>query len=364
MKIYEVVHLLEELAPKALQENYDNAGLIVGNKDETITGALLCLDSTEQVIDEAIQNNCNLVIAHHPIVFSGLKSITGKNYIERTLLKAIKNDIAIYAIHTNLDNVENGVNRMIAERIGLENLRILAPKKNLLKKLVFFCPLKAVEQVRTSIFEGGAGKIGNYDSCSFNVEGIGTFKGNSETNPFVGKKEMLHEEKEVRVETVFPSHMENHILNRLLDNHPYEEVAYDLYPLTNEWNQVGSGMIGELSTPLPAQDFLQKLKTVLNTECIRYTKIVKKNLQKVAICGGSGSFLLNKAIAQKADIFITADYKYHQFFDADDQIIIADVGHYESEQFTPLLIQRYLQEKIPNFAVHLTKLNTNPINYI
>jgi len=364
MKISEVINQLEELAPPSLQETYDNSGLIVGNSNTELSGVLLCLDSTEAIVEEAIQNGHNLIVAHHPIVFSGLKSLTGKNYIERTLLKAIKNDIAIYAIHTNLDNVAEGVNKMIAEKIGLNNVRILSPKSSILKKLVFFCPTNETERVRQTLFTAGAGTIGKYDSCSFNTSGIGTFRANEGTAPFVGEIDELHEEKESRIEMIIPAFKEKAVILALLKSHPYEEVAYDVYPISNEWNQVGSGMIGELENPIPTKEFLSNLKESLNTDCIRHTKLVKENIQKVAICGGSGSFLLNKTIAQKADIFITADFKYHQFFDADEKIIIADVGHYESEQYTPALIQRYLQEKIPNFAVHLTKINTNPINYI
>ncbi|MFT6167656.1 MAG: dinuclear metal center YbgI/SA1388 family protein [Vicingaceae bacterium] len=363
MKISTIINQLEELAPISLQESYDNSGLLVGDRNADIHSALLCLDSVEDVIEEAIARKCGMVIAHHPIVFSGIKSITGKNYIERTLLKAIKNDIAIYAIHTNLDNVKNGVNKKMSEKIGLQNLQILSPKAGKLNKLVFFCPLNASEDLKTALFKAGGGAIGDYDYCSFSVKGEGTFKAGDQSNPHVGKIGEIHREEEHRIELVFPDYLKSSIISALKTNHPYEEVAYDVYSLENKWAEVGSGMLGELKEPMETLAFLDSLKVNLGTDCVRHTKVIKKTVKRIAICGGSGSFLLNAAIAKGADVFITGDYKYHQFFDADEKTVIADVGHFESEQHTPELIQEYLQEKIPNFATYLSKVNTNPINY-
>lgn len=363
MKISTIINQLEEWAPISLQESYDNSGLLVGDPTADINAALLCLDSIEEVIEEAIERKCGMVIAHHPIVFSGIKSLTGKNYIERTLVKAIKNNIAIYAIHTNLDNVKNGVNEKMAEKIGLQNMEILSPKSGKLNKLVFFCPLSASESVKTALFKVGAGNIGDYDYCSFSTEGEGTFRAGQDTNPHVGKIGEMHREKENRVELIFPDNLKSSLINTLKENHPYEEVAYDIYTLENKWAEVGSGMLGELIEPIDTLQFLDGVKNDLGTACVRHSKVLQEKVQRVAICGGSGSFLLNEAIAKKADVFITGDYKYHQFFDADDKIVIADVGHFESEQHTPELIQEYLQEKIPNFATYLSKVNTNPINY-
>ncbi len=363
MNISDVIKELEKLAPLSLQESYDNSGLLVGNEDLKTNGALICLDSIEEVIDEAINKSINLVISHHPILFSGLKSITGKNYVERVIAKAIKNDIAIYAIHTNLDNIKNGVNKKIGELIGLKNLKILDPKKGLLKKLVFFAPTENSEKIKDSIFKAGGGKIGEYDYCSYTSEGIGSFRASMNSNPYAGEKGKIHRENELRVEIVLPNYLEKNIIRELLLAHPYEEVAYDIYSLENSWNEVGSGMIGELEEPIPLLDFLDQIKVKLNTACIRHTKEISKTVKKIAICGGSGSFLLNKAIAEKADVLVTSDFKYHQFFDTNEKIVIADVGHFESEQFTTSLIQDYLQEKIPNFATYLSKVNTNPINY-
>lgn len=362
-KLSGIIQFLESLAPPSYQESYDNSGLLTGSPEMNITGALICLDSTEIVIDEAIQSGCNLVIAHHPIIFSGIKKLNGKNYIERVIIKAIKNDIAIYAIHTNLDNVYNGVNRMICERLGLMNLKILAPKSGILKKLVTYCPEKETDKIKNALFKAGAGNIGNYDECSFGVKGIGTFRGNEHSNPVVGTRGIRHEEHEVRVEVIFEGHKQSEILHALNSNHPYEEVAYDIYSLDNQYNNVGSGMIGELNEPMDQQTFLTHLKSSMKTSCIRYTSLSKQNILKVAVCGGSGSFLLKEAIKARADVFVTSDFKYHQFFDSEGKIMITDIGHYESEQFTKELIYTHLKQNFSTFALRLSEHNTNPINY-
>ena len=363
MKIKEITTYLERIAPLTYQESYDNAGLIVGNPDAEVSGAVICLDSTEAVIDEAIENKCNLVIAHHPIVFSGLKKITGKNYIERTVIKAIQNNIAIYAIHTNLDNVHNGVNAMICEKLGLVNCKVLSPKTGLLKKLFTFCPSEKADEVRNALFTAGAGHIGNYPECSYNTEGFGTFKAVEGADPYVGEIGEQHREPEIKIEVIFPAYQERKIVQALCQAHPYEEVAYDIIALENENNNVGSGMIGEYENSMDPQEFLNLLKERMKTACIRHTHLPDKKVKKIAVCGGSGSFLLNRAIAEQADFFVTADFKYHQFFDTDNKIVIADIGHYESEQFTIALLHKIVSKKFSNFAVRLTKINTNPINY-
>ncbi|MES2395428.1 MAG: Nif3-like dinuclear metal center hexameric protein, partial [Bacteroidota bacterium] len=329
MKLQEITDCLEAYAPLAYQESYDNAGLICGSKDMDITSALICLDSTEAVIDEAIEQGCNLVIAHHPIVFSGLKKFNGKNYVERVIIKAIRNNIAIYAAHTNLDNVHNGVNAKIAEKLGLVNCNVLVPQKNLLKKLVTFCPEANAEEVRIALFNAGAGKIANYDECSFNTTGTGTFRAGEGSDPFVGEIGEQHQEKEVRIETIYPQHIENQLLKTLFNAHPYEEVAYDLIPLSNTHTRIGAGLVGELSEETTEMDFLKRIKTVMKADSLRYTALRNKTVKKIAICGGSGSFLLGDAIKSGADVFVTADFKYQQFFDAENRIIIADIGHYE-----------------------------------
>lgn len=364
MKVKDITSIIEEVAPLAYQESYDNAGLLVGSYDDEVSGVIICLDSTEEIIEEAIAKKCNLIIAHHPIVFSGLKKINGKTYIERTIIKAIKNDIAIYAAHTNIDNAYEGVSFKMANKIGLENCKVLLPKTGMLNKLVTFCPEKDAEKVRKAMFDAGAGSIGNYDECSFNTKGIGTFRAGENSSPTVGSTYVQHQEAEIKIETIVENHQINKVVKALIETHPYEEVAYDIYSLKNKLNIIGSGVVGELPEEEETMSFLKRLKVDLKTDCIRYTNITSPTIKKVALCGGSGSFLLNNAIAKDADIFITGDFKYHQFFDAENKIIIADVGHYESEQFTNELFYDILSKKITNFAIHLSEINTNPINYL
>jgi dinuclear metal center YbgI/SA1388 family protein len=364
MQIKEITQFIESIAPLAYQESYDNAGLIVGNANDKISGILISLDITEEIIDEAISRNLNLVIAHHPIVFSGLKKLNGRNYVERSVIKAIKNNIAIYAAHTNLDSVFGGVNSKICEKLKLQNCRMLIPMQGFLKKLVTFVPTADAERVRTALFDAGAGHIGNYDSCSYNTTGVGSFKGDENSNPYVGEKEKLHFEEETRIETIFPKHIQQKVVKALLDAHPYEEVAYDIYPLDNEFALGGTGMIGELEEPVDEHQFLQTIKEVFHCKVLKHTTLLGKPIKKVAVCGGSGSSFLSKAMAQNADIYISADFKYHQFFDAEQKIIIADIGHYESEQFTKEVFYELLTKKFPKFAVHLSEISTNPVSYL
>jgi len=364
MKLKQITQFIESVAPLAFQESYDNAGLIIGHPEDEISGILITLDITEEILDEAISKNLNLIVAHHPIVFGGIKKLNGKNYIERCVAKAIKNDIAIYAAHTNLDSVFGGVNSKICEKLELQNCRILAPTSGFLKKLVTFVPSSDAERVRKALFEAGAGTIGNYDSCSFNQTGLGSFRGNDQTNPYVGEKNQLHFEEEIRIETIFPKHIQSKIIQALINAHPYEEVAYDIYPLDNEYPLAGIGMIGELAKPVDELDFLRKLKTIFNSQVIKHTSLLGKPISRVAVCGGSGSSYLDKAMAQKADVFISGDFKYHQFFDAEKQIIIADIGHFESEQFTKEVFYELLTKNFPKFAIHLSEISTNPVSYL
>jgi dinuclear metal center YbgI/SA1388 family protein len=362
--IKDVISCIENFAPPALQESYDNSGVQCGDINKPATGALLCLDITHAVIEEAIKKKCNLIIAHHPLIFSPIKRLTGANYVEQLLIKAIKNDVVLYACHTNADNVSTGVNNKIAQKLGLVNTIVLQPKKGLLKKLVTFCPDKNAEAVREALFNAGCGQIGNYADCSFNTTGTGTFKGNENSNPFVGEKNKLHTEAETRIETIFESFKERQVTEALLIAHPYEEVAYDIYTLDNKHPQIGSGIVGELPAETEEKVFLLQLKSVFNAKSIRFTDFLGKKVKKVALCGGSGSFLLKDAISAKADVFITGDFKYHQFFDAENKIVIADIGHYESEQFTPEIFYEVISKKMPTFAAYLSNLNTNPINYL
>jgi dinuclear metal center YbgI/SA1388 family protein len=363
LKIKDLIKVLELWAPPAYQESYDNSRLIVGNPNDEVEKCIVALDCVEDVVDEAIEVGAQIIVAHHPIVFGGLKSFTGKNYIERTVMKAIKNDIAIYAIHTNLDNVHSGVNYKIASRLGLQNVEILDPKNGLLRKLVTFVPVAQSEKVLNALFQAGAGFIGKYSECSFSLTGTGTFKAGEGANPHVGEIDERHHEQEQRVEVIYPVIYEGSILNALIESHPYEEVAYDLYQIQNKNALVGSGMVGELEESMDERAFMDHVKKNLNTDCIRHTKLLGKKVKRVAFCGGSGSFLLGKAQSAKADVFITGDFKYHQFFDAEDKLVILDVGHFESEQFTIDLIAEKLQENFPTFAVLKTEIDTNPISY-
>lgn len=363
MKLVELTKYLEEIAPLPYQESYDNAGLLVGDYNKEINHALISLDCTEEVIEEAIRTNCDVIISHHPIVFKGLKRFNGSNYVEKVVMKAIKHDIALYAIHTNLDNIFEGVNRKIAEKLKLEHLSILLPKEHLLNKLVVFVPRTHADSLKNALFSAGAGAIGNYDECSFSTSGLGSFQAKEGSNPYTGTIGSRHIESEERIEVIYPQHLERKLLVAMYENHPYEEVAYDIYRLQNNYARIGSGMIGALAVPLNEMEFLQHLKESLHLQVIRYTKLRNKNVQRVAICGGAGGFLLSQAIRMGADAFVTADYKYHEFFDAEGKVIIADVGHFESEQFTQELLLEIIQKKFPNFAVRLTGINTNPINY-
>ncbi|WP_020533488.1 Nif3-like dinuclear metal center hexameric protein [Flexithrix dorotheae] len=363
MKIKNITNYLESIAPLAYQESYDNAGLITGESGWEVNGILTTLDCTEVIVEEAIQKNCNLIVAHHPIVFSGLKKINGKNYVEKTIIKAIKNDIAIYAIHTNLDNVNNGVNAMICEKLGLTGLKTLSPKKNILTKLTTFVPKANKEEVLEALSKAGAGNIGNYSNCSFQLEGTGTFQPNEVAKPHIGKANKLESVEEIRLEVILPSYLEGQVLNALKTAHPYEEVAYYLHNLENKYEQIGSGMTGNLPDPLPAKEFLAYLKEKMDLKVIRHTPLVKDSVKKIAVCGGAGSFLLKKAIGARADIFITGDFKYHEFFDAEDKIIIADVGHFESETYTRDLLKRMLEKEFKNISILVSEVNTNPVGY-
>ncbi len=362
-KLKEITNYFEKLAPLSLQESYDNAGLIVGDANAEISSVLISLDVTEEVVDEAINKKAQLIVAHHPIIFSGLKKITGKNYVERTIIKAIKNDIAIYAAHTNIDSVTGGVNSKICDKLQLENCKILQPGSGQLKKLVTFIPLEYSDKVRDAVFAAGAGTIGNYDSCGFTAEGNGSFRGDENSEPFVGEKGKIHNEKEVRFETIFPAYLQTKVIQALLNSHPYEEVAYDIYSLENKFDKIGMGMIGSFTTPKSEKDFLVQLKNTFNTGVIKHTALKNKEVNKVAVCGGSGSFLLKQAIAAGADFFVSGDFKYHEFFDAENKIVIADIGHFESEQFTKELFYELLTKKFPKFALHLSEANTNPVFY-
>ena len=363
MKIKDITHCLEQLAPLSQAEDFDNVGLLIGDENSQVTGVLVTLDTLESVIDEAIEKKCNLIVSFHPILFKGLKKISQTSYVERVVTKAIKNDIAIYSMHTALDNAFNGVSGKMANILGLQNKRILIPKPNSLKKLTTYIPKKDASKVREALFAAGAGNIGNYDCCSFNIEGQGTFKGNNEANPVVGEKGKLHTESEILISLIFQSHLEYQILNALFNAHPYEEVAYEIVSIDNINQNIGMGIIGTLENPLDTGTFLNNLKIKFKAKGIRHSKPLDKQIKTVALLGGSGSFAINAAIKAKADVFVTADLKYHDFFAAENALILVDIGHFESEQFTKNLIVDYLTKKFLNFAIILSKTDTNPITY-
>ena len=364
MLVKDIIQAIEAFAPPIYQEGYDNSGLQIGNPDVESKAVLISLDVTEAVLDEAMARGANMIVAHHPLLFTGLKQVTGRNYIERIVRKAIKNDINIYACHTNLDNMRKGVNAKIAEKLGLQNTTILAPMAGSLYKLYTFAPTDKADAVREAMFAAGAGDIGKYSECSFNTGGTGTFRPGEDTNPAIGEpggeRELV---AEVKIEVLVDAGHRTQVLKALFANHPYEEVAYELIALQNINRDLGAGMLGELPEAMSEQDFLSYIKTHMAADCIRHTPLRGKMVRKVAVCGGSGSFLLKDAIRAGADFFITADFKYHQFFDADGQIVIADIGHYESEQFTGEIFRDIINKKFPNFATLLSNLSTNPVNY-
>jgi dinuclear metal center YbgI/SA1388 family protein len=360
--VKDIIMELEKLAPPSYQESYDNAGLIVGNPESEAGSALLCFDITEDIIDEAIEKKAQLVISHHPVIFGGLKKINGKNATERIVIKAIRNNIALYAAHTNLDSVRGGINTTLAEKLGLSDIKILLPIEKILFKIVTFVPEAYSENVRRAMFEAGAGHIGNYDSCSYNIKGTGTFRGGENTNPFVGKKGSPHNEQETRIETIAKKEDLHKIISALKQNHPYEEVAYDIYQLENKYENAGIGAVGVLPECMDAVEFLAEIKKILPVKIIRHNDLFKK-VKTVAVCGGAGSGYINNAISAGADIFVTGDCKYHQFSDARNEIILADIGHFESEYFATEIFFNTINKKFPNFAADLSYGIFNPVQY-
>jgi len=363
IKIKDVLKEIERLAPLSLQEDFDNAGIQIGDVEQPASGALLCLDVTEDIIDEAIDAGLNLIISHHPLAFKPFKSLTGKNYVERCMIKACKNDIVIYVAHTNLDNAVGGVNYKLAEMFDLEDVRILSPQKNSLHKLVTYVPEQAAEKLRKALFKAGAGHIGDYSSCSFNAEGYGTFLPLEGSHPHCGEIAQLHTQKEIRIETVFPAYLQSAVISSLLSVHPYEAPAYDLYRLENFWEQSGSGVIGNLPEGEDELIFLQRIKDVLHVECLKHSMLTGRKIRTVAICGGSGAFLIPQAIASGADLFITGEAKYNDFYDVENKILLAVTGHYESEICAKEIFFHLLSKKFPTFAVQNSIVNSNPIKY-
>jgi dinuclear metal center YbgI/SA1388 family protein len=363
MTVKSVAQILEELAPLEHAEDFDNVGLLVGDSAMEISGILVTLDTLESVVDEAIAKDCNLIVSFHPIIFKGLKKITGKNYVERTVLKAIQNNIAVYAIHTALDNSSNGVNAKICEVLGLGDTQILIPKKDTIRKLTTYIPSAVADDLKEKLFKAGAGNIGNYSNCSFALEGTGSYKAGANSNPTIGEIGKTHFEKETMINVTYLKSSESNVLNALMKHHPYEEIAYEVYSLENQNQHIGMGMIGELKEAIPELSFLRHLKKTMGAQVVRHSVLRNKPVKKVAVLGGSGAFAIGAAKAAGADVFVTADVKYHQFYEAENKMVIADIGHFETEQFTKNLLVDYLTKKIPNFAIHLSESITNPIKY-
>ena len=364
MQIKQISQYLESMAPLSLQESYDNSGLLIGQADREIHKALIGIDVTHELMDEALLNGCDLIITHHPLIFKGIKHLNGGNLVEDLVIKAIKNNLALYAIHTNLDNVATGINGHLAKVIGLQNSKILSPKTGILRKLVVFCPKSHTEKVRKAMLDAGAGHIGNYSHCSFGTSGTGSFMALKGTNPYIGELGKIHYENEDRLETIIPNYLSQAVIQAMLQVHPYEEVAYDLYPVENNYALTGSGMIGELEEDEEINSFLIRIKHTLQATAIRHGTLIDRPVRKVAVCGGSGSFLMDKAAQQGADVFISADFKYHDFFRFQGKMTLVDAGHYETEQFAKDLLLDILSKKFPTFAFQKSKLNTNPISFL
>ena len=363
MKLKDLCSFLDSGVPLSFQEGYDNSGLQVGLPEREISSALVTLDVTEEVMDEAVAGKIDVVISHHPLIFNGIMSLAGKSYTERILYEAVKNDIAVYSAHTNLDAFSNGVSRKMSEKIGLEEIRVLSPSGNKLLKLVTYIPESHIEAVRDKLFESGAGVIGNYDNCGFTTSGTGSFRANEMAKPFAGEKGKIHFEKEIRFETILFSHLKEKVIKALLNAHPYEEVAYDLYALENKNAEIGLGCVGKFHNPVSENEFLKLVCSVFNAKGIRYSKLTGKSVRKVALCGGSGASLINLAISSEADVFLTSDIKYHDFFKAENKILLVDTGHFESEKFSGEILKDLIIKKFPKFAVRFSETNTNPINY-
>jgi dinuclear metal center YbgI/SA1388 family protein len=364
--ISKILEQLQILAHPSLQESYDNAGLIAGELQNPCTGVMCCLDVTEDVLEECMQTGSNLIVAHHPVIFSPLKKLRPISFSEKILIKAIKNDIAIYAIHTNYDNVYSGVNLALSKKIGLKmhDLRILEPKGDKIAKLYTFIPPEFEAKLKKGLFEAGAGTIGKYSECSFSTSGRGNFKPMEGTNPFIGKSGGITEEvKETKLEVIFPIWLKSEIIAALKENHPYEEVAYEIILTENEHQEIGSGMIGQIHEEINEHQFLELIRKNLEVPMLRHSAKTGRLIKKVAFCGGAGSFLISKAIKAGADAFLTADLKYHDFFAADSKLILIDIGHFESEIASIDYLCTYLRRKFPTFAVLHSKVNTNPVHY-
>ena len=367
--VHDLARLLEAAAPLAYQESYDNAGLQCGNPQAEVTGVLIALDCTPAVVAEALRRGCNVVVCHHPVIFRPLKRLTGANEVEQTLIAALKNDVAIYAAHTNLDNVRGGVNDKLAEKLGLRKTRVLAPQSGTLARLITYVPHRPEDQqaevagrVLAALYAAGAGQVGQYANCSFQTPGTGTFTPGAGTRPLIGTPNQPETVPELRLEVLLPLHRQAAVLRALRAAHPYEEVAYELIKLENT-QEVGAGLVGELPAPMAPAAFRAMLKAQLLVPVVRHTAF-EREIRTVAICGGAGAFLIGAARAAGADAYVTGDVKYHEFFGAEGQLMLCDVGHFESEQFTNEVFSDLLTAGFGRtFAVLISETPTNPVQY-
>lgn len=364
-RIQEIIDALERLAPPALQEEYDNSGLLVGEPGRSVETVLVSLDVTEEVVAEAQALGAGLIVSHHPVLFRPLKRLTGRNQVERTVMAALRANIALYAIHTNLDNVAHGVNAMMCRKLGLEGMSVLRPAGGALAKVVTFVPEARAESVRAAMFEAGGGHIGAYDQCSFNAVGEGTFRAGEGAQPHVGAVGSQHRESEVRVEMVVERWNVRRVVAAMRSVHPYEEVAHDVILLDNGHPTAGSGGVATFAQPVEWPDFVDRVKAAFGAPIVRHTAPPNRPIRTVALCGGTGSFLLPDAIRCGADVFLSSDFKYHEFFGTEGQITIADIGHAEAEGgISQWLVNQLadLKDGFPNFAVLLSEVRTNPIH--
>jgi dinuclear metal center YbgI/SA1388 family protein len=363
MKCDNIIKIIEDWAPKSIAWEKDNVGLQVGSLRREVKNILLCLDVNEKVIDEASKKNCNLIISHHPLLFRSLKKIDiERDQKSKILEKLIKKDITLYSAHTNLDFTKDGVSFQLADKLGLSNQRFLLNKSSNLNKLIVFVPVDNADKVAEAMHSAGAGIIGEYSHCSFRTIGMGTFKGSNKSKPSMGVKGKLNKVSEVKIEVLVNSFDLHKVISSMKKIHPYEEVAFDVYPMVNENFNYGMGVIGDLKKELTAKEFLTYVSKSLRINNFRFNKGSKFRIKKVAVCGGSGSDLLETAIKSKADAFVTADVKYHTFQDAEDEILLIDAGHYETEIHSLNAIKNRIENSLKDkVKVYKFSGTTNPI---
>ncbi|MBI4536287.1 MAG: Nif3-like dinuclear metal center hexameric protein [Ignavibacteriae bacterium] len=368
MTVREIQDVIEHWAPREIAWGQDNVGLQIGNPASRLLGILIALDVTEKIITEARRHRANLIISHHPLLFKAPRSITPRNQVGRCIDALVKSGIALYSAHTNLDFAHGGTSWAIAEALGLTAVDFLYKPYKVQRKIVTFVPTDHVDRVAVAMAEAGAGRIGNYDNCSFRMLGTGTFKANERANPVVGSKNVLEKVAETRLEMVVDQWLVPGVLKALKQAHPYEEVAHDVYPTENESDAFGMGIIGMLVRPMTLKSLLALIKKKLGARALRCTGSLNHKVSRIAACGGSGSELLDEAVRARADAFITADVKYHTFHDANGRIALIDAGHYETEHLVVQTMAKKLAQEMRRMRIHVpvfaSRTSTNPIVYV